>query len=454
MKHRASVSRLVRRFSGSAAVTVAGALLAFAVAYVAIAVLGKTGFGEYAIAVAVLELITLPLVGSLRLVLLRELDPHRGDDRPAAEMGAAACTYVIGLVRWLVVGAVALIIVGGGAAYLVTDSGVWLAMMVGATGVPFVLRAGLARARLLVADQVVPAQRPDQIDRRLAILFAMGALLIVFGEVASWVGMVVYVGGSVVAALASSRQLRKSGLTVPHSELPLSREQRAELRTSFATLAVSQLSTNINTRADTIMIGALASVDEAALYAVARRLFQMLGLPFTSARVATFPLLAQLRAQAEARGEQWRRLAGDLRMMSFAGFATTAIGALVVLAVPQLFLSVFGDDFGTADTALRLFAVQAMVNALAGPVGAALSIHGYERIVARWVVLSAVLNIGLNAVLIVKWGAAGAALASLISAAVWNVALVGELVRRTGIWSVFVFRSHDQPAGFRAKVVQ
>jgi O-antigen/teichoic acid export membrane protein len=62
-----------------------------------------------------------------------------------------------------------------------------------------------------------------------------------------------------------------------------------------------------------------------------------------------------------------------------------------------------------------------------------MSMTGHERISARILWQTALLNVLLNAVLIPLYGLVGAALASAVSLAIWNTMLYREVHRRLGI---------------------
>ena len=86
-----------------------------------------------------------------------------------------------------------------------------------------------------------------------------------------------------------------------------------------------------------------------------------------------------------------------------------------------------------------------VINALSGSVGYLLVMSGHERLVARVFAAVAALNIVLNTVLIPRIGAPGAATATAVSMALWNLTLIVLVRNRLDINStVFAWLSRSR----------
>ena len=72
-------------------------------------------------------------------------------------------------------------------------------------------------------------------------------------------------------------------------------------------------------------------------------------------------------------------------------------------------------------------------HAAAGPVGYIMALSGHERVSAKVFGASAALNLVLNAIGIPVLGMEGAAIATAVTMAFWNVWLILEVRRRLGI---------------------
>jgi hypothetical protein len=103
-------------------------------------------------------------------------------------------------------------------------------------------------------------------------------------------------------------------------------------------------------------------------------------------------------------------------------FAALAAAAAAVLFGAEI-LTLFGPTFSAGHTALVILVFGHLVRAGTGLVGDLLGLTGHQKLNAWVLALSAVLNVILNALLIPRYGIAGAAAATAVSMAFWNVGL-------------------------------
>ena len=92
-------------------------------------------------------------------------------------------------------------------------------------------------------------------------------------------------------------------------------------------------------------------------------------------------------------------------------------------------LGFFGVGFVEATGLLRVLATGMLINALTGPVGAALLMTGHERAVAITTGVVAVANIAGHVVFIQRYGAWGAAWVTAATAVVLSIALFALYLR-------------------------
>ncbi|MCK5230488.1 MAG: polysaccharide biosynthesis C-terminal domain-containing protein [Desulfobulbaceae bacterium] len=82
---------------------------------------------------------------------------------------------------------------------------------------------------------------------------------------------------------------------------------------------------------------------------------------------------------------------------------------------------------------MAILAAGQLINAAMGSMGFLLNMTGYERDVARTLLMTAGLNILLNLALIPTFGMAGAASATAVSLTLWSILLYRIVKRRIGI---------------------
>jgi O-antigen/teichoic acid export membrane protein len=188
---------------------------------------------------------------------------------------------------------------------------------------------------------------------------------------------------------------------------------------------------------DVVVVGIVLGAHEAAIYAIASRLFQ---LAFGLASVVT-SLLYPAFAEYEGSGEkerQRRLLLAGLR----GGSAAALVLALPLLIIPENLVTAWvGDAYAASAPVLALLAVVILVHQPVWMLTQYLIALGRQREIARLLVVAAVGNVVLSIALAFTVGTWGVALATLLAdVAALAVAIplsvapaagvrVGELVR-------------------------
>ena len=132
-------------------------------------------------------------------------------------------------------------------------------------------------------------------------------------------------------------------------------------------------------------------------------------------------------------------------------FVPSLIVAVVLLALNRWILDLFGSEFLAGSTPLFVLVIGQLVNALTGPVGFLLSLSGHERRSTTVYGCCTLLNVGLNLVLISRFGMTGAAVATSVSLAIANLWLTVLVVRHLKIMPIpflpaFLVK-HDSDSG-------
>jgi len=176
----------------------------------------------------------------------------------------------------------------------------------------------------------------------------------------------------------------------------------------FAMVAVISIYTSINK----VMLGYLADDRQVGLYSAASRLVRVIVMLVTSMGAVLLPRVSYYIEHQ--RMEDYGRLAQmSLRLVSFLSFPAAA--GLMVLAGP-LVLLLCGPAYRGAVVLVQITALDVVLIALSNFMGyQVLYPQGKEKLMVCSVLLGATCNFGLNWLLIPRWQAAGAALATLIA---------------------------------------
>lgn len=179
---------------------------------------------------------------------------------------------------------------------------------------------------------------------------------------------------------------------------------------------------------DTLMIGAFLNAKQVGIYSAALKTAAWVPFILSSVNAISAPLIAALYAQGDRQGLQ--QLVGTLARWMFYPALAVAIG-LIGFAEPVLRL--FGPEFTAAKFALIILILGQLVNVGAGSVGYLMTMTGHQTQSAWVMSISALANFMLNLIGIHFFGIVGAALATALSMAMWNVWLYALVVRQLGV---------------------
>lgn len=184
-------------------------------------------------------------------------------------------------------------------------------------------------------------------------------------------------------------------------------------------LFLAALANILYQKADAIMLGVLSTLDQAGLYTAASRVALILGFSLSVVEIVVAPKLSA----AFHRGDH-ARFRSLFRIGATLSAASASILVLILIVYAREVVLLFGADFEEARWSLIILAIGQFVNAVTGPVTFALIVSGHQAIYSKLVVIGGMLNVALNALLITKYGAVGAAIATAASLGFVNFGLL------------------------------
>jgi O-antigen/teichoic acid export membrane protein len=220
------------------------------------------------------------------------------------------------------------------------------------------------------------------------------------------------------------------------------RTSLAALGRVAAPLGGNALLIAVHTRAGHLVAMTLAGPRIVGLLGVAARLTEVLGVLPEGALLALFPRMAASPEDAAA-------LAADAARR----LAALALSAIVVLAVgaTPLVTALFGDAYAAAGPAVAILAWIALLAVTGGVTLHALVARGAERTLLPANLVAAVVGVAMQVVLIRAYGLVGAAAATVLTAAIGQLALALSMAARPVV--VVVWRAVAPLAGLAAIAV-
>lgn len=180
------------------------------------------------------------------------------------------------------------------------------------------------------------------------------------------------------------------------------------------TIGMAQAMGLLNYNFDSVLLGFLTNVRTVGLYNAAYKpVTIVLAFPLTYF-TGLFPALSRTHAEGQA---AFRALVERALRFSALMVAPLAVGG-TLLAKPILLL-LYGESYAASAAVLPILVWSAVLVILRGSYRHALIAAGHQAIDLRCAIISTTVNVGLNLLLIPRYGMTGAATATLLGDAAW-----------------------------------
>jgi len=206
-----------------------------------------------------------------------------------------------------------------------------------------------------------------------------------------------------------------------HREFPLNRSLRHARRNWREIIGFSLpvwfsgLLRTFRSNIQTLLLGTFYTAAGVGIFNVVSRLNLLGRMSLNSISTSARPLLAEIDASDDR-----IQLANIYHTTGRWAYAVNVPIFLAIFLFAEGILAIFGQDFIAGATALRLLAFAELVDALTGICGAIIDMTGHTRLKMVNSTAQLILSIGLNFLLIPRFGLLGAAAGALIVNAVIN----------------------------------
>jgi O-antigen/teichoic acid export membrane protein len=398
---------LGRRITTNASVQAIGVVGGSAISLITFAVitrvLGPSGFGDFAAAIAYLAVPTLVIDTGLSGAVVREMSRFPDRIQQILQLTLPLRAAVSAPLILLAVGLAQVLPFSAGARTAIAIGAVGALVTLLGGGVATVLRAELRMAWSVAASIA---------GRTATLLLTLGAVWLDLGlEGVAWA----YSLGSVVTAAMQFEVVSRRYSIRPVVDL---RDWRRQAREGAALSAVAGLGL-VYWRIDTVIIALLRSSREVGLYAAAYRFIDLASAFVSGVYNSIFPPLAQFIANRDPRARRLVQQAFDVLV----AFATP--GTVLALIYPEEIVTlVAGAEFQDAATALRILALVPLLTFSTVLLENGLVAGGRENVLLWMIPGILVLNVALNVAFVPVYGYTAAAVVTLTTEALWLVAAV------------------------------
>jgi len=416
---------LVGGTAGVFSLRVLSAVLGFGVNLVLARTLGAGEYGVYHYVLAWVGLLAVVSAFGLDQVVVREIAAHRAGSDWSLLYG-----LLRRILRYRLIVAAIVISAAAGIAWLIgglTGRPVPLAFWIALGLVPILSLSNLANAALQGLRRVVVGIGADAVVAKPLLLVLLLSLPWWFtGNFTAIDAICISVATAIVALLLRAVFLWRR---IPQEALENEPAYRGDiwLASAIPLLAVALLF-ELNTRAPILLLGPVTGKEATGVFALSSALVGLVGFVLISINVVLSPVISSLYSTGEMTRLQRIVTHGARAVMVIGG-----LGTLGLILSRGWILGFFGREYMAGSSVLVILAMGQMANLAGGSAGTILVMTGREREVAMTMGLSVLITLTLGATLIPLWGAAGAAVAVLVSTVAWNAILVVRAVKSLGI---------------------
>ncbi|RSK41512.1 oligosaccharide flippase family protein [Mangrovimonas spongiae] len=184
--------------------------------------------------------------------------------------------------------------------------------------------------------------------------------------------------------------------------------------------------------ADTFVLGIYETDDTIGVYNVALKIAALTSFSLQAINSILAPKIAKSYQEGDV-----KQLKEMIKFATNTNFIITVIVVTLIFLTHSFLLGLFGPEFISGATLLFLLCIGQLVNSLSGSVGLIMQMTGLQKVYQNIVLIALLINIILNFILTPKYGAIGAAIATIISMAFWNIYSAIYLKRKKNIISYF-----------------
>lgn len=184
-------------------------------------------------------------------------------------------------------------------------------------------------------------------------------------------------------------------------------------------------------KADIILLNSAVGADPTAVYSLANRFVHVVVLARYAINVSQSAVFARQFTHPDA-------AALNAVVSRVAGWTALLCGPVLWLLMifPDAILTVLGAEYGAGSTALSILAGAMLLSLAAGPAEGLLLMSGASGLAFVNNAIALAVNLGLNIVLIPRYGPSGAAIAWAISLTLSRILAVVPLNRRHGVLAI------------------
>lgn len=427
-------TQIIKRSTGSFFIYIIFAALSLAISMILARILGADGYGAYANAIAWSNLLIPFATFGLTTLLVRDISIFRAQENWPLMKGLLKFSdqfvFILSIIVMMVFYGINLVLFSGPDKQLM-----FKAILIALPLIPLWAFAYLRQSSIRGLENATKSLIPDMVIRPGLLL---GFILLVFFLWPFFLNintvMVISVSASALALFLAAYWL-KIALPIELKTASPVFKIRSWIKTSFPLFIFGSMQIALP-QIPVIMLGVLSSADHVGFFSATYRLANTLAFLPGAVSIVMNPIIARLYAQNET-----KKLQKLLTITVQGTFVLDLLIGLTFIILRKPFLSLFGNEFITAQWAFVILIISNVLDALMGNTTSLLSMIGKEKVVARTYVVIIVLNIILNLIFIPNFGYMGAILVSSICLLLIKAFFSIYTVKKIGLNTTIIVRN-------------
>jgi O-antigen/teichoic acid export membrane protein len=189
-----------------------------------------------------------------------------------------------------------------------------------------------------------------------------------------------------------------------------------ELLKVSSPMMITSISTTLMAALSPFLIEYFSETDKVGIYAGAFRISQLIAIVLVVVNTIAAPKFSEL-FWANKKQELQKVIRQSVKLMFWSSLGLS----LVVVIASEPILNIFGKEFIGGQSALIVLVCGQLFNAATGSVGLFLNMSGNQKILRNTALIALTLQCVIAAILIPILGILGAAIASTVAGALWNL---------------------------------
>ena len=305
-------------------------------------------------------------------------------------------------------------------------------LLLGVLFLPLEALATFTRLVLQGFEKIKFAATLHAVNRVSRLVFAVGFVVLGFGAIGALVGYIL----SFVVVVLPGLWIVYRRFYRGHAAATMEPGLRRRIGEYTVPLTATSTANVLDKRVDTILIGFFLTPVAVAYYELSKQIIEFLETPVSALGFTLSPSFGAQKADGNI--DRAARVYEEALVHSLLLYIPAAAG-LVLVAEPTLGL-VFGDEYLGAVTVLQVLSLYVILQAITKITSNGLDFLGRARDRSIVKGITAVLNVGLNVVLIPQYGVVGAAIATVVTYSMYTAANVFIIHQEFGLRLGHLFR--------------